>query len=169
MDQATSFIQKYRDDAECIQEQEGIHWIAVLSQAALESGWGAHVVGNMFFGIKDTDGINGNEQLITTTEYSTNPNLKFPEILSKVQVVRNGKKMWKYTVKDYFRKFETPFDAFLHHVAFLKENKRYAKAWAVRADYNKFFDELAKAGYATDPNYCETLKAVSKSILKRIK
>lgn len=168
MAQATAFIKQYRSSAEKIQAQTGLHWIAVLTQAALESGWGANVVGNMFFGVKDTDGINGNEQLITTTEYSTSPNLKFPVIISKKQVTKGGKLLWKYTVKDYFRKFNTPFDSFLHHVQFIQQNKRYAKAWAVRTDYNKFFEEIAKAGYATDPTYADTLKSVAKSILKRI-
>lgn len=168
MDQATVFIKEYLSSAEEIQKKTGLHWLAILTQAALESAWGTKAVGNMFFGVKDTDGINGNEQLITTTEYSTNPDLKFPVILSKEQVLMNGKKIWKYKVKDYFRKFDSPADSFLHHVNFIQKNKRYAKAWEVRADYNKFFEEIAKAGYATDPNYTATLKSVAKSILKRI-
>ena len=36
------------------------------------------------------------------------------------------------------------------------------------SDKNRFFEEIAKAGYATDPNYAATLKAVSKTILKHI-
>lgn len=48
-------------------------------------------------------------------------------------------------------------------------NKRYAKALTVKDDYNRFFEEIAKAGYATDPNYAKTLKAVSKSITKYVR
>ena len=49
----------------------------------------------MFFGVKDTDGINGNEQLITTTEYSRRNDLKFPEVISVTPVVKNGQKYYK--------------------------------------------------------------------------
>ena len=77
--------------------------------------------------------------------------------------------MFKYIIKDYFRKYNTPEDCFSDHAQFFLKNSRYAKALAVKHDYNSFFEEIAKAGYATDPNYSDTLKAVSKSIVKFIK
>lgn len=167
-DNATRFVHNFIAAAKKIQQESGIHYIAILTQAALESAWGTRAPGNMFFGVKDTDGINGNEQLLTTTEYSSNPNLKFPEIISK-QAVRAGSRiMYKYKVKEYFRKFDTPEDSFRHHADFLFANPRYAKAIAVRYDYNQFFEEVAKAGYATAPDYAETLKAVAKSVIRRL-
>lgn len=162
------FVNKFLPDALEVENEIGISAVATLTQAALESAWGDIAPGNMFFGVKDTDGINGNEQLITTTEYSSRANLKFPVIISITPVMRNGRKMFKYKVKDYFRKYATPADCFRDHSRFFLKNKRYAEALKVGRDYNKFFDEIAKAGYATDPNYAKTLKAVSKSIVKFI-
>jgi flagellum-specific peptidoglycan hydrolase FlgJ len=163
------FVNKYLPHAKKVEAKTGISAIATLTQAALESAWGDVAPGNMFFGVKDTDGINGNEQLITTTEYSSRANLKFPVIISITPVIRNGRKMFKYIIKDYFRKYNTPEDCFNDHAHFFLKNSRYAKALAVKYDYNSFFEEIAKAGYATDPNYADTLKAVSKSIVKFVK
>lgn len=160
------FVVKYYPYAKQIEDELGLSSIAILAQCALESGWGEHAPGNMMFGIKDTDGVNGNEQLITTTEYLKNPNAKFPIIISKV--LDPVKKLYKYIVKDYFRKYNTPADSFRDHVKFFQVNKRYATAWSVRKDYNRFFEEIAKAGYATAVGYDETLKQVAKTILKNI-
>lgn len=41
-------------------------------------------------------------------------------------------------------------------------------AWKVRGDYNRFFEEIAKAGYATADNYADYLKSVAKSVIKRL-
>lgn len=162
------FVSAYLPFALNTQKKTGISAVAILTQAALESAWGKVAPGNMFFGVKDTDGLNGNEQLLTTTEYSSRANLKFPVIISITPVLRNGRKMFKYKVKDYFRKYKTPEDCFNDHCKFFFANKRYAKALEVRSDYNRFFEEIAKAGYATDPNYSNVLKSVAKTILKHI-
>jgi flagellum-specific peptidoglycan hydrolase FlgJ len=162
------FVKDYLPFALQTQKKTGISAIAVLAQAALESGWGKAAPGNMFFGVKDTDGVNGNEQLLTTTEYSRRADLKFPEIISITPVVRNGEKWFKYKVKDYFRKYETPEECFTDHTKFFFANKRYAKALEVKGDPDKFIDAIAKAGYATAPDYATTLKSVAKTIKKYI-
>ena len=54
------------------------------------------------------------------------------------------------------------------HTKFFFKNPRYTKALLVKYDYNKFFDEIAKAGYATDPNYANVLKSVAKIIVSNI-
>ena len=64
------FVANFLPFARETEKKTGISAVAILAQAALESGWGSAAPGNMFFGVKDTDGINGNEQLLTTTEYS---------------------------------------------------------------------------------------------------
>jgi flagellum-specific peptidoglycan hydrolase FlgJ len=146
----------------------GISAVAILAQAALESGWGEKAPGNMFFGIKDTDGLNGNEQLLTTTEYSTKPNLKFPQIIAIVPVTRRGILMFKYTVKDYFRKYATPEESFTEHGIFFLKNPRYQKALAVKNNPYRFVEEIAAAGYATGPAYADLLKLLIKSIEKHL-
>ena len=162
------FVKKYYSEALKVQKKTGVSTTAILAQAAWESGWGKFAIGNMFFGIKDTDGINGNEQLLTTTEYHKLPNVKYPVVISVTPVVKNGKRIFKYKVKDYFRKFETPADSFEHHVNFLLNNKRYSKAMIVRHNAELFLKEIAKAGYATDPNYEKNMLAMAKKIRKII-
>jgi len=162
------FVKNYYPFAKESEVKTGISAIAILAQAALESGWGKAAPGNMFFGIKDTDGINGNEQLLTTTEYSRSANLKFPVILSVTPVIRNGQKWFKYRVKDYFRKYATPEECFTDHGNFFVKNKRYKKALEVKNDPYKFIDEVAKAGYATAPDYASVLKGIAKIIEQNI-
>lgn len=159
------FVQTYLPEALKVQKKSGFHFLIPLTQAALESGWGTKAVGNNFFGIKDTDGINGNEQLITTTEYLSTPNAKFPKVISIVQV---GLKKWKYIVQDWFRKYPSAELAFEDHVRFYEKNPRYKEALKHKMDPDKFFVEIAKAGYATAPDYAAQLIAVKKSVIKRL-
>lgn len=158
------FVKVYLPEAKKVEAKTGFHYLIPLTQGALESGWGQKVVGNNFFGIKDTDGVNGNEQLITTTEYLSTDKVKFPVIL---KIVKAGNK-FKYTVKDYFRKYPSAELAFIDHVNFFLKNPRYSKALLVKNNPEKFFEEIAKAGYATAPDYAKQLKAVMQSVIKRL-
>ena len=163
-----SFVSSYYQDALTCEKATGIPAIAILAQAALESGWGEVAPGFMFFGVKDTDGVNGNEQLLTTTEYSRSATAKFPNIISVTPVIRNGQKWFKYKIKDYFRKYNSAVECFIDHSKFFLNNKRYAKALEVKGDYNKFIDAIAAAGYATDPNYASLLKSIAGTIQKNL-
>ena len=162
------FVSTFLPFAKQTEIKSGISAIAILAQAALESGWGESAPGNMFFGVKDTDGVNGNEQLLTTTEYSRRNDLKFPVIISIVPVVRDGQKYFKYTVKDYFRKYETPEECFTDHVQFFFKNPRYSTALTVKGNTDRFIEEIAKAGYATAPDYATLLKSVAQSVEKAL-
>jgi flagellum-specific peptidoglycan hydrolase FlgJ len=161
------FVRQFAPFAQATEQKTGISAVAILAQAALESGWAERAVGNMFFGVKDSDGINGNEQLVTTTEYLKSPHLGhlFPEVIS-IKPTKTGK--WKYTVKDWFRKFDTPEESFRHHADFFLKNKRYAEALKVGHDPVAFFREIAKAGYATGPQYFEVLTAVARMIVRHM-
>jgi len=158
------FVNEYMPFARQTEAKHGISAVFILAQAALESGWGAAAPGNMFFGVKDTDGINGNEQLLRTTEYSQRADLKFPEIISIEPVIRNGKKYFKYRVKDYFRKYNTPEECFSDHAKMFYTVGRYRLAIGVAKDPLQMAIQVAKAGYATDPNYAEKLFKVISTI-----
>ena len=116
----------------------------------------------MMFGVKDTDGINGNEQLVATTEYFNSPNVKFPFVYWIKEVVKG--KRWEYKVKDWFRKYPTPKESFVDHAVFLKKNQRYYKAFLYNNNPYLFAREVCKAGYATAPDYQQQLEAVMKMI-----
>ena len=47
-----NFYTTYAPYARQTEQHTGISHLFILAQAALESGWGAHAPGNMFFGIK---------------------------------------------------------------------------------------------------------------------
>jgi len=162
------FVAKLYPYALQCQKETGIHPLAILAQAALESGWGEVSPGNMYFGIKDTDGVNGNEQLLTTTEYSSRANYPFPNIISITPVMIGNKKMFKYKIKGYFRKYKTPAESFIDHGKFFMQNGRYAAAMKVAGDYNKFFDAIAAAGYATAPTYAKDLKDIADGLVKYV-
>lgn len=161
----SDFVKTYYKYAKQTQDKTGIDARFILAQAALETGWGKSVPGNMFFGIKDTDGINGNEQLLRTTEVLKNPNVKFPEVIS---VTKRPDGKYNYVVRDWFRKYDTPEGSFTDHACFFFTYNRYKKALDVRNDPYKFAEEIAKAGYATAPNYADSLKSVIKTVEKYI-
>ena len=158
------FIKQYKLYALQTERKTGISHLFTLAQAALESGWGKNVPGNMFFGVKaGKDTPSEKKQLLTTTEILSSPNLKhlFPLVIS-VKMLPNGK--YKYTIKDWFRKYDTPEECFTDHAQFFFKNKRYAKALLVRSDPYKFAEEVAKAGYATATNYADSLKKIIKML-----
>ena len=158
------FIKQYKPFALETERKTGISHLFILAQAALESGWAKSVPGNMFFGVKAGKDTPANKkQLLTTTEILSGPNLKhlFPLVIS-VKMLSSGK--YKYEVKDWFRKYDTPEECFTDHAQFFFKNKRYAKALEVKADPYKFAEEVAKAGYATATNYADSLKKVIKTI-----
>ena len=158
------FIKQYKLFALETEQKTGISHLFILAQAALETGWAKSVPGNMFFGVKaGKDTPTNKKQLLTTTEILSSPNLKhlFPLVIS-VKMLPSGK--YKYEVKDWFRKYDTPEECFTDHAQFFFKNKRYAKALLVRSDPYKFAEEVAKAGYATATNYADSLKKVIKTI-----
>lgn len=169
------FVAEFKDDAQLTFEKTGIMPEAILAQAALESGWGKHAPGNMFFGVKDFDGVNGNEQLVTTFEYSSKTGLTpkqigLVNIWSIKPVSIGGKKFFKYTGQAYFRKYNTPEESFTDHARVIMKTKlkdgslRYGKALAVASNVPQFFIELEAAGYAQADNYSEVLTQMAKQI-----
>lgn len=162
----SEFVEAYYQYAKQSEGKTGIDARFTLAQAALETGWGKSVKGNMFFGIKaGKDITERDKQLLTTREVLSSPHISFPEIIS---VTKRSDGKYSYKVKDWFRKYDTPEGSFTDHSQFFFNNKRYGKALEVRHDPYLFAEEIAKAGYATDPNYATSLKSVIRTIEKHI-
>jgi flagellum-specific peptidoglycan hydrolase FlgJ len=162
----SQFVEAFLPFADHAEKDSGINKLSILAQAAWESGWNKSTPGWMFFGVKDTDGINGNEQLLMTHEFSKRADLDFPEIISVTPVIIKGDKFFKYVVMDYFRRYNSPAECFKDHAKFFFDNKRYKTALQFKSDPYRFIDEIAKAGYATGPNYADSLKSLVKTIQK---
>ncbi len=163
------FIQQYYPYALETEKKTGISARFILAQAALESGWGSSAPGNMFFGVKANPKTTpeNKRQLIRTTEVFVNENQghKFPVVIS-ITKRKDGK--YLYVVKDWFRKYENPEECFTDHSQFFFKNARYAKALEVKNDPYKFATEVAKAGYATAPNYEKILHDMIKTVEKNM-
>lgn len=160
------FIKQYKPFALETERKTGISHLFTLAQAALESGWGERGVGNNFFGIKVSKNLvsstpNEKKQLLRTTEVLSSANAVFPKIFS-IKKRTDGK--YTYIVLDWFRKYDTPEECFTDHANFFFKNKRYAKALEVKTDPYKFAEEVAKAGYATAPDYANSLKKIIKML-----
>lgn len=158
------FVEKYYPYAKACEDTTGLSAVATLTQAALETGWGAHAPGNMFFGIKAGKGWTGKKQLLKTTEVLKDDKQAhiFPECI-KIVPYKNGK--FLYTVRAWFRAYDSPYDSFMDRYQFFVKNTRYKDALEVRGDYNRFFEEIHEAGYATGVNYSNTLKGIALKII----
>lgn len=160
------FFLDYVKIAEKEQERTGIHKVAILAQAALESNYGKNAYGNNFFGVKADKNWKGDKQLLRTTEYHSSPSKVYPVILSMKKVVINGKEQYEYKIRDWFRKYATAEEGFQDHSNFFFENKRYAKALEFKSDPQKFIEAVVAAGYATDPKYINSITLIINYYIK---
>lgn len=115
----------------------------MLGQAALESGWGKHVMkmadgssSHNLFGIKASANWKGKTVDAVTTEY-----------VNGVPQKRVEK----------FRAYDSYADSFRDYANLLRSNPRYEKVLANATDVHGFAQGLQRAGYATDPNYAAKL------------
>ena len=117
------------------------HPAVVAAQWAIESGWGAKESGkNNFFGIKARPGQ--------------------PGTVRRTREVINGRTVY---INDRFADYNTLEEGIAARVAFTKQNKRYERSgyFAARTPYEAA-QALQRGGYATDPNYANSLAAVIK-------
>lgn len=128
------FIKKYRSDAILVGLACDFPPVILLVQAALETGWGRHMVGNNLFGIKDVPWIPGSVEKETTEFYT----------------------VWK-TETHSFETFDSPIQCMVAYVVKIRTEPRYSTAWKYRHEPTTYFEELQKAGYATDPDYAKKL------------
>ena len=110
-----------------------------LAQAIVESGWGKHTIGSA----KNLFGIKGRGPL-GSVRASTKEFVKGRYV----------------TVEANFAKYESFEQSVAEHARFFVRNRRYAGAIQARNDPDAFAREIAKAGYATAPNYAAALVKV---------
>lgn len=117
------------------------HPAVVAAQWAVESGWGAKESGkNNFFGIKARPGQ--------------------PGTMRRTREVLNGRTVY---INDRFADYNTLEEGIAARVAFTKQNKRYTNSgyFSARTPYEAA-QALQRGGYATDPNYANSLAAIIK-------
>jgi flagellum-specific peptidoglycan hydrolase FlgJ len=114
----------------------GVPASVTIAQAIVESGWGKHTIGSA----KNLFGIKGRGPL-GSVRASTKEFVKGRYV----------------TVEADFAKYESFEQSVAEHARFFLRNRRYAGAIQVRNDPDAFARKIAKAGYATAPNYAAAL------------
>lgn len=141
-----SFVDEIAPIAQAAADSLGVAPRALMAQAALESGWGKHVIrmpdgssSHNYFGIKASPGWNGAMVKVATTEYV------------------GGRAV---TVNAKFRAYPDAKSAFQDYVDFIGRNPRYEQALAHGTNAALYARHLEAAGYATDPNYANKIMAI---------
>ena len=136
------FVEKLMPLAKEIGAAAGLNPVAIVAQAALETGWGRHTPGGSnLFGIKAGGSWKGSSVSALSPEE------------------RNGKMSVE---RSSFRAYSGIRESMLDYADLITGNSRYARA-AGAGSVDEYFEELQKAGYATDSRYAEKLKGIVRS------
>lgn len=143
------FINTLYPAAEKVAKELGLNPQVMLSQAALETGWGRFMIRddagkNSFnlFGIKADKRWQGESAVVSTLEY------------------RGGVAQREQAA---FRAYGSYEDSLRDYANFLQSNPRYTQALKNAADPVKFTKGLQDAGYATDPAYAQKIQRILNS------
>jgi peptidoglycan hydrolase FlgJ len=161
------FVQQHTEAARRAEKATGIPASFMVSQAALETGWGRKEIkhsdgtpSHNLFGIKATGGWKGPVAEVMTTEYVDG---KAQRVMAK------------------FRAYGSYAESFADYAKLMKDSPRYAgvvngvnKSRAAQettptrvADNGSAFAQgLQRAGYATDPAYADKLSRVINTTLR---
>ena len=137
------FIRQLWHSAGDMIAEKGLDPRAIIAQAALETGWGKHVIkksdgesSHNMFGIKSNNGWSGDKVLANTLEYKDG-------VMARA--------------KESFRSYDSLVDSVKDYVQFISDNARYKDAVANQNNPERYVQELQRAGYATDPNYADKI------------
>lgn len=144
-----SFAREVWPHAQRAGRQIGVAPEAILAQAALETGWGKHVMsdtrgGNSFnlFGIKAGSSWHGDTAMRRTIEFE------------------DGVPQYQHAS---FRAYGDIASTMDDYTSLLANNPRYESVVGRGNDTDGFADALQQSGYATDPAYARKLKNVIES------
>ncbi len=179
-----SFVKKLYEPAKKVEEQEGFNRYFILAQIALETGWLRYVSSDYYteeysynlFNIKGK--YRGESVRIPTTEYYKMPKEavdagwdavldiittleRRPICLIQIGGYSNGR--LRVSILDDFRKYPD-YEASIKDWISLLKTKRYAPAYAVRSDLQKFTQAIYDCGFATDPEYVNKILTIARQI-----
>lgn len=135
-DQQT-WVASIRPQAEAAARALGVNPNAIISQAALETGWGTAAPGNNLFGVKPGSQWSGPSTSQTTTEYA------------------NGVPSQQ---TDQFRAYGSPDESVQDYANLIRN--RYPGAVAAGNDPRAYAQAIQKGGYATDPLYAQKMISI---------
>lgn len=148
-DQQQRFVRQLLPAAKMVASKMGLSPVALIAQAALETGWGKHMMSNSngassnnLFGVKAGGRWLGQQASANSLEY------------------QQGQPVMQ---RSSFRSYTSVVQSMQDYANLITSSDRYQQARAVAHDPDAYFDELQAAGYATDPNYAQKLKQVLRS------
>lgn len=153
------FLKEIYTYSKNIEDKTGIPHIAILAQAALESGWGKKRINNNLFGIKYKEGDFGFNNVLTT-EYSKDKN-KFKDYVKREQI---GDK-YKFLVYQKFADYKSVEDCLLEHSKLLLTD-RYKESLRWKHSPKRYLISVWRSGYATDINYGYKILGATKDGVK---
>ncbi|MFO1435232.1 MAG: flagellar assembly peptidoglycan hydrolase FlgJ [Gammaproteobacteria bacterium] len=149
------FVRALTPHAEAAAKKLGVDPDILLAQAALETGWGKHMIrghggDNSYnlFGIKAGSTWTGDTMKVSTLEY-------------KDGVAKREKAP--------FRAYDSYAHSFNDYVDFLQSRPRYSNALQKAADPAAYIHGLQKAGYATDPNYANKVLNIMNNEIRELR
>ena len=147
-----SFVDKYGQAAFNIGKQYGIPYEVILAQAIVESGYARSTLASQyfnFFGIK------------------ADPSWTGPTVTMSTQESVNGQTI---TIQAAFRAYPNAQAGFEGYGLFITKNSRYANALKPPANHDpyKYITEIKNAGYATAPDYVNTIWSVAQGVINYI-
>lgn len=137
------FVERLRGHAERAARKLGTTPEVLMAQAALETGWGRHVVG----------GANG-QTSHNLFSIKADPSWEGRTVTQRTLEVLGGRPV---KVSAAFRAYQDIGAAFDDYVDFIQSNPRYQRAIERAADPKAYVQELQRAGYATDPAYAQKI------------
>lgn len=148
-EQQQRFVRQLLPAAKMVASKMGLSPVALIAQAALETGWGKHMMSNSngsssnnLFGVKAGSRWQGQQASANSLEY------------------QQGKPIMQ---RSSFRSYTSVVQSMQDYANLITSSDRYQQARAVAHDPDAYFDALQSAGYATDPNYARKLKQVLRS------
>jgi flagellum-specific peptidoglycan hydrolase FlgJ len=143
----TDFVSGLAGAAEQVAAESGLPAQVLLAIPANETGWGKSVAANNLYGIKGSN---------PQTGANTGP--------IATQEVYGGQRV---NISDTFRAYSDPVESMRDFAAFLRDNPRYAPAlgqYAQDGDADHLVQNIARAGYATDPNWATQVNSIAHDI-----
>ena len=149
---AAHFVGQHTSAAQEAEKRTGIPAAFMISQAALETGWGRKEIRHgdgtsafNLFGVKASANWKGAVAEVATTEYIDG---KPQKVMAK------------------FRAYGSYAESFTDYARLMSESPRYQRVAASSGDAVGFAQSLQRAGYATDPAYADKLTRVINTTLR---
>ncbi|MFC3095093.1 flagellar assembly peptidoglycan hydrolase FlgJ [Alteromonas sediminis] len=148
-DNQQAFVDQLLPAVKPVADALGIDASGLVAQAALETGWGQHMIhsaqgknSHNLFGIKASNGWQGEQATVPTLEYKNG-------VANKESAAFRVYSSIQESIQDY--------KDFLQH-------GRYSKVLEQAGNTEGFFSALQKAGYATDPQYADKVMGIMKRL-----